>query len=189
MTDTTDADDASTTTGLADPRTLRDRDDVAFVENERTFGDETFGGLRERYDAIDGVVQVGATNDAGEVLLWGEETVAPPGGDVGDGEDWAAAARRAMEDLTGQRVAIDRPLLVEWTQFCRESDESECFPAPSVHFAASLVDPDPAFLEGPAVPEDFDHPMFDENPALGWHDSVPENVHENHAHHVELYVD
>ena len=186
MSDTTDD---PRTTELADPRTLRDRDDVEFVEDERTFPDETFEGLRERYDAIEGVVQVGITTDDGEVLLWGDDTVAPPGGDVETGEDWAAAARRAMEALTGQRVAVDRPVLVEWTQFCRESDESERFPAPSVHFEASLVDPDSAFLGEPAVPADFEHPMFEDDPVLDWYEGVPENVHENHAHHVELYVD
>ena len=188
MTDTTDVDDAPTTDGLTDPRTLRDRDDVEFVEDTRTFEAETFEGLRERYDAIDGVVQVGVTTDEA-VLLWGEDTVAPPGGDVESDEDWAAAARRAMADLTGQQVEIDHPVLVEMTQFCREGDDSERFPAPSVHFEASLVDPDHEFLDDPAVPDDFEHPMFDENPVLGWYDDVPEHVHENHAHHVELYLD
>ena len=174
---------------LTDPDSLRDRDGVVVEEAERPMPDEKYEALRERYDAIAGVVQVGLTNDGGEVLLWGDESAAPPGGNVDAGEDWVVAAREAMENLTGHQVEIDHPLMLEVTQFQRESDESDSFPAPSVHFAASLVDPDPAFLDDPTVPEDFEHPMFEEPPTIRWFDAVTDDVHENHAHHVELYVE
>ncbi|WP_232701305.1 hypothetical protein [Halobacterium wangiae] len=187
MTDTnTRSEDAQSP--LTDPDSLRERDDVVVEEVTRPMPDEKFEALRERYDAIAGVVQVGLTHEDA-VLLWGEESAAPPGGSVDGGEDWVAAARDAMEDLTGQQVEIDDPLLLEVTHFARESDESETFPAPSVHFGASLVDPDPAFVSDPSAPEDFEHPMFEDPPQLQWVEAVTDAVDENHAHHVDLYLD
>ncbi|MFB6269112.1 MAG: hypothetical protein ABEH83_04155 [Halobacterium sp.] len=174
---------------LTDPYALRDVDGVEVVESTRPVPDEKFEALRERYDAIAGVVQVGLTNGDGDVLLWGESAAAPPGDSVDDGDDWVAAARDAMEALTGQRVSVDRPLFLEITCFARESDESETFPAPSVHFAASLLDPDPAFLTDPTAADDFDHPMFDDRPVIQWYGAVTDDVDDNHAHHVERYLD
>jgi len=174
------------TSSLTDPDALRDRDDVVVEERERPMPDEKFEALRERYDAIAGVVQVGLTND-GEVLLWGDEDAAPPGGSVGDGDDWVAAARDAMEALTGQSVSVDEPLLLEVTYFHREGDEGERFPAPSVHFAASLDNPDAEWVADPEAPEGYENPMFEGLPELDWYDST-EGVDENHAHHVEHYL-
>lgn len=179
----------STLDELHDADALRDRDDVVVEERERPMPDEKFEGLRERYDATAGVVQVGLTNDDGDVLLWGEEAAAPPGGSVGDGEDWVAAARGTIEDLTGQTVSIDDPLVLEVTYFHREGDETERFPAPSVHFAASLVDPDDEWVANPSVPDDFDHPMFDDRPTVRWYSAVTDDIDDNHAHHVEHYLD
>lgn len=185
-TDSTPPDDEPSP--LTDPEVLRDRADVAVEERHRPLPDEKFEGLKQRYDAIGGVVQIGLTNDDA-VLLWGDDSVAPPGGSVGAGEDWIAAARETMEDLTGQQVEIDRPLMLEITHFQRESDESESFPAPSVHFAASLVDPDPEWVADPEPPADYEEPMFEERPRIRWFDAVTDDVDENHAHHVELYLD
>lgn len=182
------AEQQPTDRSVRDPDVLRDRDDVVVEESTRPIADEKFEALRERYDVIAGVVQIGLTNDDA-VLLWGDEGVAPPGGSVQDGEDWVATARDTMESLTGQRVEVEDPLMLEVTHFARESDESETFPASSVHFAASLVDPDPEFLGDPTPPEDFEHPMFEDLPTLQWVDEVTEDVEDNHAHHVELYLD
>lgn len=178
-----------TTDELYDADALRDHDGVVVEERERPMPDEKFEALRERYDAIAGVVQVGLTNDDGDVLLWGEESAAPPGGSVGDGEDWMAAARDAMEALTGQRVRVDAPLMLEVTYFHREGDPEERFAAPSVHFAASLVDPDSEWVADPAAPEDYENPMFEDRPHLQWYSEVGDDVDENHAHHVDLYLD
>lgn len=174
---------------LTDPDALRDRDGVAFEERTRPVPDEKFEALRERYDAISGVVQVGLTRSDGAVLLWGDESAAPPGGSVAAGDDWVASARELMESLTGQRVEIDDALVLEVTRFARESDGTATFPAPSVHFGASLADPDPGFVDDPSVPENFEHPMFEDRPHVRWFDEVTEAVDENHAHHVELYLD
>lgn len=188
-----------TVESFTDPETLRERDDVRFVEAERTFEREQFEGLRKRYRAIAGVAMVGVTTDDGEVLLWGEENVSPPGGSVPADEDWVATACDMVASVVGQQVEIDDVELVEWTRFRLADDdaasivddETASFPAPVVHFSASLVDPDPAFLDAPAVPEDFEHELFedDDPPTLDWYDGMPEDVHPNHEDHVALYLD
>ncbi|MFB6068580.1 MAG: hypothetical protein ABEJ90_01475 [Halobacterium sp.] len=191
MTDraTTQAEEQSPTASFDDPAELRARDGVEVVDRQRPMPDEKFEALRDRYDAIEGVVQVALTDGDGRVLLWGVEDAAPPGGSVDGGEDWVAAAQSAMEDVTGQAVRVEEPVFLEVTEFHREGDESESFPAPSVHFAASLVDSDEAFVEDPSVPEGFEHPMFEEDPELDWYAAVTDDVHENHRHHVERYLE
>lgn len=174
---------------LSDPESLRDREDVAFDEQSRSIDRETFEALRERYDAIDGVVQVGVTSDDGAVLLWGPDGWAPPGGDVEPGEDWAAAARRAIEELAGVSVDIDGPELVERIEFGVEDEADSRFPAYNVLFGASLPDDTgPADVE---VVDDLDHPYFDDGTdlELAWFDEVPEDAHANHEDHVRLFLD
>jgi ADP-ribose pyrophosphatase YjhB (NUDIX family) len=182
---TTDRDQPS----ISDPEQLRDREDVAVVEGERTFGREQFYALRRRYGAIEGVVQVGITNDEGEVLLWGNEEWSPPGGDVEKGEEWASAARRTMEELLGVSVRIDGVERVEFTDFCLEGDEDERFRADTVFFEASVVDA-PGFVADPTVPEDMEHKYFPdpEEVSVAWFDEVTEDVTENHAEHVRLFL-
>lgn len=185
----TDADDQITS--LADPETLVDRSDVEYRERERGLPAEKFDGLRERYERIAGVVQVGVTNDDGAVLLVGEESCAPPGGNVEAGEDWVDAAEAAVTTITGVDVAVDRVAMFERTTFRREGDEDGSFHADSVLFEASLVDAPAEYRENPTFADDLDHPMYGDGSehSLTWVDAVSDDVHENHRHHVDLFLD
>lgn len=163
---------------------------VRVEERTRELEREKFDGLRKRYDAIDGVVMVGVTTTDGEVLLLGEETVVPLGGDVEPGEDWLAAACRNVEELTGQPVSVEEAKLVEYTTW-RSAGGEASFRTATVHFEASLEADAPEFRAQPTPPADVEHKHYQENerPTLGWYDGVPEAVHENHVEHVELYLD
>lgn len=175
-------------TGHTDPESLRDREAVPVDEKERTFEEAKFEGLRRRYEQIDGVVLVGVTTDDGEVLLQGDDTWSPPGASVEAGEDWADAARRGIEQLTGVDIQIDRPVLVEITDFCLDGDESTRFPAPSIHFEASLSSDATAFREDPTFAGDVDGEYYAER-ELAWFDELPDDAHPNHEEHIELYLD
>lgn len=194
MTDDTTATrpEASTDDRLpfSDPEDLRDREGVEVVEGERTFDSEQFAALRRRYAAIEGVVQVGITNDDGEVLLVGPEEWAPPGGDVERGEEWAEAARRNMEQLLGVDVRIDSVERVEFTDFRLADDEDERFRADSVFFGASVVDA-PEFVADPELPDDMTHKYFEDpdDMAVAWFGEVTDAVHDNHEDHVRLFLE
>jgi ADP-ribose pyrophosphatase YjhB (NUDIX family) len=174
---------------LTDPDRLRDRESIEVIEGERTFEEEQFYGLRRRYGAIEGVVQVGITDDDGRVLLLGSGAYAPPGGDVERGEDWVDAAERSMEELLGVGVRVESVERAEFTDFCLEGDEDERFRADSVFFEASVVDA-PDFLADPTLPEDMEHKYFADPDGmdLAWFDEVTDAVHENHRDHVALFL-
>jgi len=163
---------------------------VRVEERTREIPSEKFEGLGERYDAIDGVVMVGVTTADGDVLLLGEETVVPCGGDVEPGEDWRAAACRNVEELTGRSVSVDEAKLVEYTTWQNATSDAS-FRTASVHFEASLDAEAPEFRANPTPPADVEHEHYqgDDRPTLGWYDGVPESVHENHVEHVEMYFD
>lgn len=182
-------DESTRLESLADPTTLRDRDDVEYVEETRTVGEEKFEGLRKRYERIDGVVMVGLVDD-GRVLLEGQDEWYPPGGSVQAGDDWVATARRSIEALTGIDVAIESAASIERTYFCLEGDEDERFPTLSVNFRARPVDAPESFLSDPTLAEDFEHPFADEDEVrLGWFASVPEDANPNHVDHIRLFTD
>lgn len=175
------------------PATLETEPGVRVESRPRELPVETFEGVRKRYDAIDGVVMVGVTGSDGAVLLQGEETVVPPGGDVEPGEDWLDAAARNVEELTGQPVAVDGAKLVEYTTWTEAGGE-ESFRTASVHVEATLdqdADGAETFRADPTPPAVVEHKYYqdDEAPTFGWYDTVPESVHENHVEHVELYLD
>ncbi len=182
-------DDTVPIDSLSDPETLRDRG-VRFDPVERSLEREQFEGLRERYDAIAGVVQVGLTTDDGRVLLEGSTESggwAPPGGSVDPGEDWVASARSSMERQTGTDVEIDGAVLVEELTFRLEGDPDESFAGYGVTFAASLASAADAFVENPTI---VDHPLLpeDHDRTFEWFEAVPEDVNENHAEHVALFL-
>lgn len=187
-------DDAPPVETLPDPDSLRARDDVEYLERERAFDAEKFERLRERYDGIDGVVQVGVTTHAGSVLLmkYGRDGQwAPPGGDVRPGDDWAAAARRGIEELTGVAVRVDAVERLERTEFRREGDPADSFTADSLFVRASLADDERAFRENPEIPAALDHEYFGDGDdlSLAWFDEVPADVSPNHADHVRIFLD
>lgn len=189
MTDQPAQDEKSTLDSLSDPEALRGRDDVPFEEVERELDEDQYEALRERYDAIDGVVQIALTTDDGRLLLQGFDGAsswAPPGGEVDPDQDWVEAARDSIERLTGVEVEIDDAVLVEHLTFRPEDDEETGFTAYGVSFSASLGDEDSEFARNPTlaidIPEEYDW-------TFGWFDSVPEDANPNHVGHIELFLD
>lgn len=190
-------DDAATTSRVdpfADPGTLRDRDDVAVEADERDLPPEKFDALRERYEQLAGVTQFGITDGDGAVLLAGEESYAPLGGNVRPDEDWVAATERAASALFDDvDVRVDRAAQFERTTFRHADDPDQSFPADSVLFEGSVVADDPtdvdAFLAAPSFAADLEHPMYGDDADLAWFDAVTDDVHENHVQHVESFLD
>jgi hypothetical protein len=173
------------------PETLHERDDVAYVERDRTVPAEQFEALRERDAVLDGIVQFGIRRDDGRVLLAGDDAYAPVGGDVMPGDDWTTAAADAMADVTGQAVRVEDVVAFERTTFRPEGDDDGAVRADCAFFVASLVDPDPAFLDAPSFRDGLDHPLYggDTDLSLAWVDGVTDEVNENHAQHVEWLLD
>jgi len=175
-------------TSLRDPETLLDRDAVSVESVTRTLDATRYEAQRERYDDIEGVVQLGVTDGDGRVLVqdWnGAGRWAPPGGTVDPGEDWLAAARRSAERLTGVSVDVDGAVLVENLRFERR-DGSASFSAYGVSFVLSLAEPAPSFRRDPAVaPESR---FADGDAELAWVATVPADANENHVDHVELFL-
>ena len=173
---------------LRDPEALLDRDAVRVERVARTLDADRYEARRERYDDIDGVVQIGLTDGDGRVLLqdWnGTGGWAPPGGTVDPEADWAAAARRSAERLTGVSVAVDGAVLVEDLRFERR-DGSASFSAYGVSFVCSLAEPAPSFREDPAVAPES---RFAEGDAeLAWVSTVPDGTIENHVDHVDQFL-
>ncbi|QKG93284.1 NUDIX domain-containing protein [Halorubrum sp. SS7] len=173
---------------LRDPETLLDRDAVAVERVARGLDAESYEARRERYEDIDGVVQLGVTDGDGRVLLqdWnGTGEWAPPGGTVDPGEDWAAAARRSAERLTGVSVGVDGAVLVEDLRFERR-DGSASFSAYGVSFVLSLAETAPSFREDPTVAPGSRFSGGDAE--LAWVSAVPDDTNENHVDHVDLFL-
>jgi 8-oxo-dGTP pyrophosphatase MutT (NUDIX family) len=99
-----------------DAERLLERDDVVSVEETVELDAGEYAATRERDRAIDGGVAVVIRNDDGELLLvendWSDGYV-PPGGGVEPGEDPEAAAVREVEEETGVRVELERPVRVD----------------------------------------------------------------------------
>ncbi|MFC6952504.1 hypothetical protein [Halorubellus litoreus] len=192
MTD--DATAAARVESLADPEALHEREDVPYEEDERDLPAEKFEALRERYEQLAGVTQFGITNDDGGVLLAGDESYAPLGGNVRPDDDWVAATERAASALFAVDVRVDHPTMVERTVFRHEDDPDRAFVADSVLFEASVVPTDDgrvdSFLATPSFVDDLDHPMYGgDETTLAWFDAVTDDVHENHRGHVERFLD
>jgi ADP-ribose pyrophosphatase YjhB (NUDIX family) len=179
----------STIDSLSDPEALRGREDVPFDSVERVLDSEPFESLRDRYEKIDGVVQIGLTTADGRLLLQGFDGAsnwAPPGGEVDPGQDWVEAARTSMERLTGVAIEIDDAAFVEHLTFRLTDDEERGFTSYGVSFTASLVDDDSEFDRNPTLaidpPEEYDW-------TLAWFDSVPEDANPNHVEHIEQFLE
>lgn len=191
MTDTTSKTDESTIDSLADPTALLDREDVPVEATTRTLEAEKFEGLRERYDAIDGVVQIGLLDDDRLLLQgWdGASAWAPPGGSVMPGQDWVTAARESMEALIGLDVRIEAIALLEELTF-ELADGDESFSAYGVSVTATLAEENDdyreAFVDDPAI--DSESPMADQEMALDWFTEIPDDANENHIDHIERFL-
>lgn len=181
---TTDAPSAadSTLDSLADPESLRDREEVRFTDETAVHDDRDHCNTD-----IDGRAVVGVTNDDGEVLLavHREETVAMlPHGRVEAGDDWLTTARRKVE------ITTDLPFEIDGVEAVREIDhvvEGEDDPHATTYgvvFRASLAGDsadadDTADADDPADdPANVADPSTDDNDHwdADWFDAVPENT-------------
>lgn len=173
---------------LSNPESLLDADAVPVESVTRDLDPEQFEARRERYAAIDGVVQIGLVDGDGRILLqgWdGASAWAPPGGTVDPGRDWVEAAREDIERLTGVAVSVDRAVLVEDLTFRRTASD-ESFSAYGVSFLASLDGDAEAFRAEPTV---ADGSRFaDEDVALEWFAAVPDDANDSHVDHVETFL-
>lgn len=113
MTSHAPTDDTSTVESLTDPETLRDREGVAFREEETVLDPAEYEDVRERVENVAGLVLVGVTDDERRTLLVNRDGCTRgwmlPGGVVSPDENWVAAGRRAVERLTGVAVEIHGP--------------------------------------------------------------------------------
>jgi len=193
----TDSTGPATIESLADPTDLRDDPDVLTTSREREFPREQYEALAERYDELDGVVQVGLLRSDGAALLQRHdesEQWHPPGGNVAQEQDWVVAARETIEALTGQQVAIDEAVLYGRQTFLPATDPEAAEPvlAETVVFGASLVEATDGFEEEPTLASELDHPLYGDGEEIGlelaWFESVPEAVDPNHREEIELLV-
>lgn len=157
--------DRATDSGIGslavDPESLVDREGVEFcqaapVENQGHF---------EQYGSIEGTVAVGVTNAAGEALLMvhesGDDAVLPHA-PVETGEDWAAAARSAVEGFAGVPIEVEAVERVRRKHYTPEGDDDRQTTAYDVVLRAS---PAP----GAGVT-----PLCEENDwTVGWFDGLP----------------
>lgn len=178
---------------MSDLQSLLDRDDVLSRTETREFDEETFEALRARYKTIDGVVQIGVINDENEVLLLGDEGTewTLPGGDVETDEDWTAAARRAIKELTDATIEVEHPKLIEQTIFTSQNGSGDEFAASVVHFSASPAESESEFINNPSVADDLDHKYIEDKDAIDfeWFDSIPDDADPNHEDHIRLFVE
>lgn len=148
------------------PDALIDREGVEFREEAPVEHQSHF----DHYEPIEGVVAVGVTNGAGEVLLFvnGEEDHAVlPHGPVEAGEDWAAVARREVEDFSGVPVEIQAVERVRRKYYTPEDDDRR-ITAYDVVLRASPV------ADGIEV-----SPLCDDNDwEVGWFDGTPVDIDE-----------
>lgn len=177
----TESDDESTATDdestanapLADlesgsgPDSLRHRDDVPFVEATNVHDDADHCSV-----GIEGRAVVGVTNDDGEVLLMVNEEIPVailPNETVEPGDDWTAAARRAVEGVTDLSVDLDGLELVrDVDHFVEEAHDDEPHATSSnVVFRASPADG--AETENFGDTDDCDW-------SAGWFDEFPEDL-------------
>lgn len=107
---------------LFDPETLREHGDVEIIERTIVKDENHF----DHYVPIDGMVAVGVTNDAGELLLLVNESqshVLLPYGWVESGDDWIAVAERRVPELTGIRVEIETVARARRVEYRLEGSE------------------------------------------------------------------
>lgn len=124
---------------LTDPETLRQREDVAFVDAPPEDHQNHF----EVYESIAGMAIAGVTDDDGRLLLLEHERVDLPAlsyTQVDPGEDFVAAARAIVETGTGIEARIDDPLRVRRCTYRSEGGEETT--GYDVVFAASPVGDD-----------------------------------------------
>ena len=160
---------------INNPKRLVKSNSVLFKEITRSFRADKFYGLQKRYQSIDGIVMFGIVNKDEEVLLQGPKNWAPPGGAVQPDEDWAAAARRIAQNETGNKITVDKPVLVEKMNFQLKNNSATHFSAYILHLRAS--------------PATNQWELSDEaSTTFQWFNNVPANAHPSHERHIKLYL-
>ena len=121
---------------LTDPETLRDRDDVEFLDGPP----ETHQSHFEIYESIAGMAIAGVTDPDGRLVLLEHGQVDRPAlsyTQVDPGEDFVAAARDVVAAGTGIEASIDELLRVRRCTY--RSEDGEETTGYDVVFAASPV--------------------------------------------------
>jgi len=196
MTDEPPTDDEPTVESLSDPETLRDRDDVAFRDEETVLGPGEYEDVRERVERVAGLVLAGVVDDEGRTLLVNREGCSRgwmlPGSVVAPGDDWAAAGRRAVERMTGVTVAVHGPAAVRRTVY-RPAEgeavaESQSTASPDgKHPVSNDVVWRASPTGGGTLP---DAPVVDGDEwDAGWFDDLPQDVDAADEDDVRLFVD
>lgn len=105
---------------LTDPETLREREDVEFIDAPPEEHQNHF----EIYEPVAGTVITGVTDADGRLLLLKHEeteSVVLSHTRVEHGDDWVAAARKAVTDSTNIDVDIDEPVRVRYCTYHSET--------------------------------------------------------------------
>lgn len=120
---------------VTDPESLREREDVEFLEATAVHDDRGHCAVDS-----DGRAVVGVTNDEGETLLvvdYDRPFAMLPNGTVESGDDWAEVGRQRVEHLTDLPVEIDGIERVRRVEHRTESEDEPHATSYQVVFAAS----------------------------------------------------
>ncbi len=120
---------------LTDPARFRDHDDVHYEERTETHADADHCRAHSRGMAIVGIT---AADSSVLVATHLEEPVALlPNARLEDGEDWLAAADRAVETLTDEPIDVGPPILIRDLDHRLEGDDTVHTTSLTVIFEAS----------------------------------------------------
>lgn len=162
---------------ISDPGTLRGRDDVEFREETMVHADEDHCGV-----ASEGRVIVGVTGSAGDVLLLVHRTAAIatlPNGRVDASDEWARAARRAVDETTGVDVELAGPVVVRAIEhYVADGDDPAADNRPSDADEPRATSFEVVFRASPAEGGARDgQPHTDDHDwVAGWFDELPNDL-------------
>lgn len=159
---------------ITDPESLVDRDDVDYAERTRIHEHENHYAPNETRA---GTAVVGVTDGDRVLMMQNEELSKPsfPFRPVEPGEDYAAVAERAVEDLTGVAVRITAVERVRHVTHRLEADEDRSTTTYDVVFRAEPTGETTVADGAPLEHPDRDHQLPDENPlSVEWITEVPD---------------
>jgi hypothetical protein len=148
--------------GVTDPADLLHREDVLVDDGSAVIPHEHHAQL---YNGIEGMVVVGARDEAGRLLLQvsrEELFAALPHATVAPGENWTQRARDAVAETAGIVVRVDGVRRVKRRRYRRPDDET------ATEGYQVFVDATPVGEQTPAPPAEVVAEW-----TVGWHDEVP----------------
>lgn len=153
---------------FSDPETLLTREDVTVDEVDFEVGEAEFEAMLEDWDSH---AVVGITTGEGEVLLMndGSHGWTLTAFAVEAGEDWVAAGRRRVENLTGVAVDIDRPERIRQYNVRIEDETDRQTTIHDVIFRASPV-------ADACVAAEMVTGIDDDIQDIGWFEELPDDV-------------